>query len=392
MNFFLSLAILGLMTLPALAQTSDQRLSEMEKRLEDLELRHAEFHAQTLEGRGQVRSFFTNSISLGGFFENAITNIEGPDTQSQTSANSQLLGLNLAAEMTNKFRFVTQILTGLSYSFQNPHNNPTLTPTERQYGTVTFGAIVAQGYAEYLHNASLRLQAGLGYAPFGHAIQQREIVLFKRRSGPQLANASGSGSVGVAFPLWTGLHVLGSFPIEEDRIGYNLYSFSSFAYPKSLGIGSRFWWQTSNQTTIGISSQSGHDRDHRFNAYGFDINSKKGRYGLIAEYARTPLQGSDLATESYYVEPFITFKEDTVILYAAADYINNETYTSIRSGASISDPYERWSSGGGVNWLPVPFIRLRLGYLVHNYIGDTATINGQDRDYQSADFSVGVTF
>ncbi|MGZ5280284.1 MAG: hypothetical protein ACXWC9_10095 [Pseudobdellovibrionaceae bacterium] len=392
MNFLLSLGFVGLITISAQAQTAEQRLSEVEKRLEDLELRHSEFHAQSLEGRGQVRSFFTNAITFGGFFENAITNIEGPDTESQTSANSQLLGLNIAADMTENFRFVSQILTGLSYSFQNPHHNPTLTPDKRQYGTLTFGAIVAQGYVEYLHSAGFRMQTGLGYAPFGYAIQQREIVLFKRRSGPQLANSSGSGSVGIAFPLWTGVHVLGSFPIEDHRWGYNLYSFSPFGNPKSLGVGSRLWWQSSTQTTIGISSQSGDDRDHKFNSYGVDINTKNGRFGLTAEYARTPVRGLDLVTESYYTEPFVTFYHDTVVIYAVADYFNNETYTSIRGGAVVTDPYERWSTGGGINWLPIPAVRLRLGYLVHNYIGDTAVISDQNRDYQSADFSVGVTF
>jgi hypothetical protein len=377
---------------PADAQNTEQRLSDLEKRLEELELRSAEFQTQSLEGRGQVRSFFNNSVSFGGFFENAITAIDGPDTEAQVSANSHLLGINIAADLHEKFRFVSQFITGLNYGFQNPHNNPNLTPSQRQYGGVTFGAIVAQGYVEYLHSAAFRVQTGLGYAPFGYALQQREVVLFKRRTGPQLANTSGADNVGIAFPLWTGVHVAGSFTLEDQFVGYDLYSFSSFNNPRDLGVGSRLWWRNNSRLTIGISSQSGKDADHRFTAFGADINTKLDRWGLTAEYARTPVSGLDLAAESYYAEPFVTFLNDSLIFYLVGDYLDHATFTSVKSGAAIADPYKKWLTGFGINWLPVPYIRLRLGYLKHDYLGDTATIQGQDRDYESYDFSAGVTF
>ncbi len=374
------------------AQNTEQRMTEMEKRLQELELRSAEFQAQSMEGHGQVRSFFNNSVAFGGFFENAITAIDGPNTESQISANSHLLGINIAADLHEKFRFVSQFLTGLNYNFQNPHNNPALTPNSRRYGGVTFGAIVAQGYVEYLHSPGFRVQTGLGYAPFGYALQQREVVLFKRRSGPQLANTSGANNVGIAFPLWTGLHVLGSFALEDQFVGYDLYSFSTFNNPRALGLGSRLWWRSDSRITLGISSQSGKDADHRFNAFGADLNAKLDRWGLTAEYARNPVSGLNAAAESYYAEPFVTFLNDSFVFYLVADYLDHATFTSVQSGSIVADPYKKWLYGFGVNWLPLPYIRLRLGFLTHDYIGDTAVIAGQDRDYQSYDFSAGVTF
>lgn len=373
------------------SSSNDRRMRDIEQRMAELEKQNAEFQAQWLEGRGQAKSFFNNPIFIGGFFESAVTSIDGPNTESQTSANSHILGLNIAASLAEQFRFVTQVLTGLSYSLQNPHNNPNLTPSRRQYSGVNFGAIVAQAYVEYHRQPALRVQGGLGYAPFGHAFQQRELVLFKRRSGPQMINSSSSSSVGIAFPLWMGVHVFGAFPLKSQDWGYNVYTFSPFNNPKTLGLGSRLWLRSNTGTTVGLSGQEGKDGDENFTSHGLDINTKMGRYGLTGEYAQHTVTGQS-DSDSYYVEPFMTFHDDSFLIFAVFDYLNNSSYTSVRSGTSIQDPYKRWNFGGGVNWLPTPYVRLRLTGLLHRYQGDTAEIAGQKRDYQSLDLSAGITF
>lgn len=357
----------------------------------EVENRTSEFQSQWLEGQGQVRSFFTNTVLIGGFFESGLTGLEGPDTGSQISANSHILGLNVTANLNPQFRFVSQVLTGLSYTFQNPHNNPALSPPKRQFHSLSIGATVAQGYIEYLHSPGFRVQAGLGYVPFGYALQQRELVLFRRRGGPQLTAASGSNSVGIAFPLWMGVHVLGAFPSGNQDWGYNLYSFSPFTNSGTLGAGSRLWWRPAHQFNLGISAQTGKEVDDPYLSYGTDLNLKQGRWGLTAEYARNEVSHQS-TNETYYAEPFLTFHDDTFVVYLAADYLNNANYTSVKGDASVRDPYERWSKGGGVNWLPLPFVRLRLGYLQHDYQGNTATIQGQNRDYESYDLSASVAF
>jgi hypothetical protein len=91
---------------------------------------------------------------------------------------------------------------------------------------------------------------------------------------------------------------------------------------------------------------------------------------------------------SYYVEPYLTFAQNTWLIYLAADYLDNPGY---KQGA-VADPFEKWVLGGGVNWLPVTYTRFRLSYLYHDYIGDTRTIAGQGRDYHAVDASAAVTF
>lgn len=85
----------------------------------------------------------------------------GPDFSSQTSANTNILGINLAAEFNERIRFVTQYITVLGYTLTNPNNNPGLAPTERQFGTPTFGSLVAQAYVEYRKSELLVFQTGI---------------------------------------------------------------------------------------------------------------------------------------------------------------------------------------------------------------------------------------
>jgi hypothetical protein len=375
------------------APSLEKRVLELEQRQEQFERQQSLTYSQSLEGTGRVNSYFGENLSFGGFFESAITSISGPsisgpDTESQASARSNLLGLNLTSEFNSRFRFVSQIITGLSYSLLNPHNNPTLTPNHRQFGTPALGVIPAQAYVEYSHAPSFNIQTGLGYVPFGNSFQQREPVLFKRRGGPQMASSGSSSSVGIAFPLWMGLHIHGNFPVDSGHWGYNLYSFTPSLYSKSLGGGSRMWWAPSENLTLGISGQSGRQSVDTYYAYGADLNLKSGQLGLIAEYAQNQVTNGKPTTTSYYAEPYISSADGTWLVYGAADYLDNPSYTV----STTPDPYQLWSYGGGVNWLPISYIRYRVGVLAHEYVGPTSSVNGQERRYYSLDLSCGVAF
>ena len=372
-------------TSPYPTKTTEQRLIEVERKLREFEQWYSDFYLQSKE---RVSPFLGEKISFGGFFESAISHIEGHDMTAQTSSNSNILGINIAAEFNEKIRFVTQYITALGYNFQNPNNNPGLTPPERGYSGVVFGTIVAHAYLEYRQSEQAVMQMGLGYVPFGIAFQNREPVLFRRRSGPQMVSASDATSVGTAFPLWMGLHLMGSFPMEKGRLGYNLYSFSPSMFPSSVGAGTRFWWSNSQNITVGISGQTGDQGvNGYFYNYGADVNFEHEMGGVVAEYLRNVTSGVPVV-ESYYVEPYFNFADGEWVVYAAADYINNPNH---KVGA-VADPYEIWKYGGGVNWLPIANTRFRLGYMINDYLNSTNTIAGQERDYSMIDFSVGVAF
>jgi hypothetical protein len=369
-------------------KTTEQRLRDLEERQHEFEQWYTDFY---LQSKDRVTPFLGEKISLGGFFETGVSYYEGNDMPSQISANTQLLGINLAAEFNEKIRFVSQFLIATVYSLQNPNNNPLLTapnPPQRQFGQAVIASLVAHAYVEYRQSEAATFQSGIGYVPFGSAFQEREPVLFKRRSGPQMLGAGDASLVGIAFPLWMGVHMYGAVPFKKGRVGYDLYTFSPSTNAKSVGGGTRFWWSDSQIITLGASAQTA-DQGARgtFYSYGTDATLNLSMGGLIAEYAKSVTSGLK-AIESYYIEPYYNFEDGEWVVFLAADYINNP----VRTVGTVPDPYEVWRYGGGVNWLPIPNTRFRLSYLANDYLNSTDEIAGQGRDYYTVDFSVGVAF
>ncbi len=364
----------------------DQRLWDLEKRVSEIDLWYAEHYNQT---QGKMAPFFSEKISFGGFFETAVLHISGPDTLSQTSANSHALGINLAAEFNEKNHFVSQVINVLSYPLENEHNNPGLSPSQREFVKVSFYSLLAQGYMEFNRSEALIVQVGLGYTPFGYSFQQREPVLFRRKGGPLMLSSMGQTTVGIAFPLWQGIHLHGSTSATgRERFGYNLYSFTPSVNPKDLGEGARLWWTDSEIVTAGISFQSGKQVNTSYSSYGADINLKMRNFGLLTEYARVKFSQGSPDLTSYYAEPYYVLSEGRWVIFAVGDYINNPNL----SQGAISDAHEKWLTGFGVNWLPIPNSRLRLVFSDHDYRGVTETIIAQRRDYQTLEFSAGLAF
>lgn len=373
--------------------------SELEQRIEQLEKQQAEMFQSVNEEKNRVKPFLQNEILLGGYFETATANLDGPKMDNQTTAGSHLLGLNLAARMTEKDRFVGQLQTGLGFTFANRHSDPrvTATPT-RQSTTSVAPTILAHAYYEHHFERALNMQLGLGYVPFGIAYHNREPLLFRRRGGDaQMVNQSatqdgGVTSVGVAFPLWMGVHLHGTFPLAANQWGYHLYTFSPTTNPKSIGEGGRLWWQLADGVTIGSSIQTGDHKRYTYNSYGADIDFKYENYGLTMEYAEVQFQGGPYDPPmSYYVTPYVELADGKFVVYAIVDYLDNPTNVTQTTGFP-ADPYERMDIGGGVNYLPSSNIRFRLGYTQNTYMGQGTIIKPQDRSYSVLDFSLVAAF
>lgn len=372
------------------APTTDERLRLLEKRLQELEAREAEVFTRSVNERGRVKTFLNDTISFGGFFESDLLGLTGPDTPPQVSIQSNTLGLNVTADFNERIRFVSQILTGLAYVLANPHNDARATPPQRQFSTTLFGALVAQAYSEMLVDEALNLQVGLGYVPYGFGFQQREPVLFRRRGGPQMIQSTSSRSVGIAHPLWMGVHVHGSKRLEGlSRFGYSLYTHSPLSDPKTLGLGTRLWSAISDDTTVGFSIQNGSMTGGSYTSYGFDVDRHAAWGGFTSEYAKNfRSDGAEIA-ESGYVEPFVNFAPGW-LGFVVADYLENPF--NVTSPGTTLDPIEKWIYGAGVNWLPIPYSRFRVGYYEHRYVGATAMSGGQKRDHERYELSAGIAF
>lgn len=372
-----------------------ESLKDIEKRLDRIEAEQNQMKVRSEEGKGKVQTFISEKMTFGGFFETGVKGLFGPDTDTQVSADSHVLGLNITADLSERFRFVNQSLIGLTFPFVNPHNNPSHAiaglATKREFSSVFFGALIAQGYLEYNLSDAFKIQTGLGYVPFGYAYQQREPVLFLRRSGPLMIRTGDANGLGVAYPLWSGLHILGSLALGSGHWGYDAYSFTPTTDVKTMGGGARLWWTPpGDRLTIGTSAQIGERGTDTYYALGADARLEFERFGVKAEYGRNMPQGGD--PWSFYVEPYVDFFDDRLVLFAMADYIDNTVGVTARGATSVADPFKKWEYGGGLNWLPIPAVRLRFTFTSHDYVGATAVIAGQDRDYYQGDFSTGIAF
>ncbi len=360
----------------------EQRLLELEARQQLLDKWYTEFYAQ---GQNRVAPYLGEKLLLGGYFESALSHLSGTDMQAQTTSTGHLLGLNISAEFNEKLRFVTQFVSGFSYTLGNPHNNPNLTPAQRGYTTPSLFQLVAQGYVEVTQSEALVIQAGLGYMPFGQIFQNRDVVLLRRRGGPQMAGAA----TDLIFPLWTGLHISGTFANEgSNRWGYNLYTFTPNLNPKALGFGGRLWKDASENLLIGTSIQQSQSATDLSHTYGFDLKYVFEQTGVTVEFAKNEYTSGAAGPVSYYIEPFMKFNDGEYVVYAFADYLDSPN----RTVGAIADPFERWQYGGGLNWLPVANTRFRLGYTTSRYEGSTRVINNQGRDFENVDLSVGIAF
>ncbi len=368
-------------------QALKTRLQELNDKIDDIELK------QTL-GTGTVKSYLNDVILIGGFFETGIEYFQGEDTDRSLTASSHVLGLNIGAQLGSKYFFNTQILTGLTFPLLNPHNNPRAgdvgLPESRDYGPINFGAVVPQGYLEVRNSEKFNLQAGLGYAPFGYALQQRELVLFKRRNGPQLLNATGGDGVTIASAIWSGVHLYGELSKKFD-LNYNLYTFTPLSKTDTLGVGGRISKDLKDSdSTVGVSFQNGRREQGAFQAVGVDIDLQKDSFGLIAEAAANFNEGGENPW-SFYLEPYYSLDEDKKLYYVALDYLSDPLGQTFGSGV-LQDPFRKWIYAVGMNWLPEPYIRYRAGLSWHDYVGGSAVIDGQNRDYQSFDLSLGLAF
>jgi len=376
----------------SLVAATDKEFEELKKRIEDLESQQEQLLMSAAEPKTSVGSFLNDSLTLGGFFDGGYNFITGPDTDTQFVNNSNALGLNLSADLGNRYRFVSQLVNIIQAPLLNEHSDPNAPtvnlPKNRHYESYTTLAVVTQGYLEYNFSRMFNLQGGLGYIPFGYALQLREPVLYVRRNGPQMVRQS----TYLIPNLWSGFHLYGSKAVGTREYGYNVYTFTPSRKAHFIGLGARSWMSLDDEKFIGgISAQIAKNDDETYKTVGADARFDFHPFQIrteLAELISKEVQNS----WSAYVEPGFWIYNEEVLWYVFGDYFygaNNETGLGT---ITLPDPIQKWEYGTGLNWLPTSFTRIRLGFTYYDYVGNNSIKQGQQRDYFGTDISVGVAF
>jgi hypothetical protein len=376
--------LLGLLLSGYSFAQNDSRIDALTKRIEELERQQEELILNDNESAKPVSSFLSDKLTLGGFFESAVTTIDGPDTRFQSMFSGSTMGLNLSAQFGEKLRFVNQTLTILAYPLLNPNNHPTAVTghTTREFGDPIFAATVTIGYIETPIFKNSTLQAGVGYVPFGYAAQQRELVLFIRRGGPQVLRTRN-----LIQPLWSGFHLSGTS--NSRNVGYNVYTMNSLDKSNTMGIGGRGWVNAmDDRLKMGVSTQVMKFGGHTSEIVGTDIRLDSEHFIITSEYVNH-MTGEGENPWSAYFEPAVKLLDGEVLLFVFTDYSEDRLN---KLSASALDPVTRWENGIGVNWLPTSNTRFRMTASREDYRGSGSTIQGQNRDFWYLDLSAGIAF
>ena len=374
-------------------QSATTKVEALQKRVLELETQQEKLDEWYLNfymlGKGRLSPFTKNQLSIGGYFDTSIIEMHGPDMDQQVSANNHSFGLNLSAELTEKITFASQIQTIVIAPLMNAHNNPKVLPKKRQITGIGAGTLVTQGYLEYRSSDVFNIQSGVGYIPFGLAYSQRELVLFHQRNGPQIIQNDDGFNIMVASALWLGLHVYGQFPIALP-VGYNLYTITPGSKQNTVGGGGRLWAKPSEMLALGFSFQYGERQQGSYLSHGFDLDLQYRDVGVLAEYISANNSGVGKDAIAYYVEPYYKFLENKWLVFISAEYLRSLEQLDIMT--LQPDPFEKMHYGAGVNWIPLPTIRIRLCYLKHDYLKEYDSIDGQRRDYETIELSTALAF
>lgn len=367
--------------------SAESDIQDLKKRIEELEKQQEQLLISSSEPKNTVSSFLNNNLTFGGFFDGGYNFISGPDTDTQVVNTSNAIGLNFSADLGSKYRFVGQLVNILSIPLLNEDNNPTASPKDRTYGTYIPLSVLTQSYLEYNFRRLFNLQGGLGFTPFGFALQLREPVLYVRRGGPQITR------INMVTPLWSGLHLYGSKAMGDQVAGYNLYTFTPTTVNSQFaGVGGRAWMSSGDDKIIsGISGQIGKDDEATFKTIGADARFDFYPFQIRSEYIQH-LSSEESDDWSAYLEPGYYIYQEELLLYISGDYYYG---TTNRTGSPLTgafDPIQKWEYGLGVNWLPTSFTRIRFGLTYNDYIGNRQNLQGQNRDYLGIDLSAGVAF
>lgn len=368
-------------------QGRSETIEELGRKVEELERQQAEILSNMSEKKPQMNTFLNDSLTFGGFFEPGYTIIAGKDTAAQ-AATANILAFNLAADYKSNFRFAAQTLSALGVGLQNPHNDPRAASAtvsgERKYTTAVFATTLVQGYVEYQKRREFNIQMGLGYVPFNYSFQERELILFHRRGGPQMLRSSGQ----IISALWEGVHIHGSFSTAKNSWGYNVYTFSSPEKLNTLGGGGRIWWASPNENVVaGLSTQTTKGLNENHETVGADLKVESFPWIVRSEFFQTFSKDED--PWSVYVEPGVYMFDEEFLFFVFGDFLNNPVN---KTNPTLLDKYKRWEYGGGLNWLPTSYTRFRLGVTYLDYVGNQSIIEGQQRDFWSFDLSAGVAF
>lgn len=234
----------------------------------------------------------------------------------------------------------------------------------------------------YNHTFSDELDVTIGrfVNPWGIINQLHFPPLLMNASGPLFLGGFEGATVIPTF--MEGIQFHGNLLQPDYGLEYHAYVANFGESPDEFIFGGRLAASDPGKVvTVGASYQHGDRDDDTYDVYGLDVEIAYEGFGLYTEYVYNDrdMLGDQ---ESLYVQPF--YRVGSWLGFYRYDMIDLDDDTS-------NDASEKTEHIVGVNYLFTPAIRFRGEYAFNMYELENDEL-GQDRDFDTLQFSVTVSF
>ena len=362
-------------------ETIAQQIDELSDRIESQEDLIQDLD-QKVGSRALVRTFDATQLDFGGFLHSTFTHING-ENGSATSFNRLTFELLFRAQFSERFSaffaqaFVRESNTQFTDTFQRT------SPGFAFSGSGGMKTPLVIAWANYRHSDAFNVQIGRFITPFGIINIEHFPAILLDPEQPQFLRPFSGDTI---FPnFMTGAQFHGQLFTNDDSFQYHVYTgVFTGSTPEQFYTGIRGAYTLAQLgSTFGINVGTGKrsvttttpdtimpSRDSTFYMYGIDLLIDKGSILWKNELFFTDEDSRSGGNRvAYYTQPAIRLNEQWIAFYRY-DFLNDGSLqiTPTSGGPRLQTPGNSTEHVFGVNFLPVPNVRLRASFTLKEYV------------------------
>ena len=349
------------------------RLDVQEDLLQDLD--------QKVGSRELVRAFDATQFDFGGFLHSTFTHIDG-ENGSATSFDRLTFELLFKVQFSERFSaffaqaFIRESNTRFTDTFQRTSPGFAFSGS----GGVKTPLVIA--WANYRQSDAFNIQIGRYITPFGIINIEHFPAILLDPEQPQFLRPFSGDTI---FPnFMTGAQIHGQKFFQDDSFQYHIYTgVFTGSTPEQFYTGMRGAYTFALLgSTVGINLGTGKrslttttpdtrmpSNNSTFYMYGTDLLIDKGPILWKSElFFTNEDSGSGGNRIAYYTQPAYRLNDQWIAFYRY-DFLNDGSLqiTPAGGGPRLQTPGNSTEHVVGVNFLPVPNVRLRASYTHRQY-------------------------
>ena len=350
-----------------------ERLEAQEELIQDLD--------QKVGSRALVRTFDALQLDFGGFLHSTFTHING-ENGSATSFDRLTFELLFRAQFSERFSaffaqaFVRESNTRFTDTFQRTSPGFVFSGS----GGMKTPLVIA--WANYRHSDALNVQVGRYITPFGIINIEHFPAILLDPEQPQFLRPFSGDTI---FPnFMTGAQVHGQLFFDDNSLQYHVYTgVFTGSTPEQFYTGIRgAYTLAALGSTFGLNLGTGKraitttapdsirpSRNATFYMYGIDLLIDKGPILWKNELFFTDEDDRSGGNRvAYYTQPAFRLSDQWIAFYRY-DYLNDGSLqiAPASGGPRLQTPGNSTEHVFGINYLPVPNVRLRGSFTLKDF-------------------------